>query len=98
MDEPTYDLAWIQHKVRAGEYRTTRAAAAGASELGFDEGDIVACICALTWADFFKTMESDRRPGLWQDVYRPVYDGHQVYLKLQMHHDSQAVVIQFKAR
>lgn len=99
MDQkPTYDLAWIQHKVRAGEYRITRAAANGAAGMGFDESDIVSCICALTWADFHKTMPSKRVSGLFQDVYKPVYQRVHVYLKLQVYMDADAVVIQFKEK
>jgi hypothetical protein len=36
-------------------------------------------------------MDSDQRPGLWQDVYRPVYEGRQVYVKLQIHQDAQVI-------
>jgi motility quorum-sensing regulator/GCU-specific mRNA interferase toxin len=54
------------------------------------------CVLALTPADFYKTMESEAAPGLWQDVYRPVFSGLAMYLKLQISFDGFVVVISFK--
>jgi hypothetical protein len=93
---PTYDLGEIQAKVRAGLYWITSAARRGGAALGFAEDDIVACVVSLGMADFYKTMEADAAPGLWQDVYRPVYDGVALYVKLQIERDGDAIVISFK--
>jgi len=41
-------------------------------------------------------MESETVPGLWQDVYRPVFEGLAMYLKLQIAFDGLVVVISFK--
>ena len=95
---PTYDLSEIQIKVRAGLYWTTSSARQGAAAAGLAETDIVVCVLSLTAADFYKTMESDAAPGLWQDVYRPLYGGVALYLKLQIAQDGDTVVISFKAR
>ncbi len=95
---PTYELAWIQFKVSERHYRITRLAADGAQALGFDEADITSCIAAVTAADFHKSMESEQAPGLWQDVYRPWYDGIQIYMKLQIDRTSGAVIVQFKQK
>ncbi len=43
-------------------------------------------------------MESEQAPGLWQDVYRPWYDGIQIYMKLQIDRTSGAVIVQFKQK
>jgi len=93
---PTYDLAEIQAKVRAGLFRITLAARRGAAGVGLDEDAVVSCILALNAADFYKTMEADAAPGLWQDVYRPMYGGIALYVKLQIDRDD-AIVISFKA-
>lgn len=102
MDEargvPTYDLAWVQALVESGHYRITISSMRGAAYLGFDELDICACVQALSLADFYKTMEADKAPGRWQDVYRPVYQGALVYVKVQVSHDARAVVVSFKQR
>jgi len=54
----------------------------------------------LSSADFYKSMESVNAPGRWQDVYRPVYRGRAIYLKLQIvRTDSSSdslIVISFK--
>jgi motility quorum-sensing regulator / GCU-specific mRNA interferase toxin len=97
-DEPTYDLAWIQYKLSTGRYRIERIASQGALALGFDEEDIVACVCSLSRADFHKSMESELRAGLWHDVYRPTYEGVRVYVKVQIDRSSDAIVIQFKKK
>ncbi len=73
-----------------------RGARDGAAELYLDEQDVCACLLALDDGDFYKTMESVKRPGLWQDVYRPRYAGHSLYLKVQLDVRSGAVVISFK--
>ena len=97
---PTYDLSEIQTKVRAGLYWITSSARQGAAAAGLAETDIVACVLSLTAADFYKTMEAEAAQGLWQDVYRPAYGRPAVdlYVKLQLAQDGDAVVISFKAR
>jgi hypothetical protein len=93
---PTYDLAEIQAKVRAGLFWITHAARRGGAGVGLDEAAIVSCVLSLNATDFYKTMEAEAAPGLWQDVYRPVYDRIALYVKLQIDCDE-AIVISFKA-
>ena len=69
-----------------------------AALLGFDEGDIVETVLELRPPDFYKSMEAERRPGLWQDVYRASRRGFRLYVKLQLGFDGYAVVIQFERR
>lgn len=92
----TYDLPEIQRKVAAGQYRVTRSAFEGAAALGMDESDVTACVLGLTRADFYKSMEAAKVPGLWQDVYRSRYQGEVLYVKLQVAVQGDAVVISFK--
>lgn len=94
----TYDLAEIQTKIQAGLYWITQSSRSGAAAAGLAESDIISCVLALTSADFYKTMESDAAPGLWQDVYRPVYGQTALYVKLQIAVDGDAIVISFKVR
>lgn len=95
---PTYDLARVQALVERGHYRITMSSMRGAARLGFDESDICACVQALSLSDFYKTMEAEKAPGRWQDVYRPVYQGTPMYVKVQISHDARAVVVSFKQR
>ena len=93
---PTYSLAEIQRQVQAGRYVVTRSTVQGAALLGLDEADVLACVAGMTRAEFYKSMPAERVPGLWQDVYRPTYQGHALYVKVQQRADTWAVVISFK--
>lgn len=97
---PTYDLAVIQQLVGQGPLSRviTSSALEGAALLSLDISNIVDVVLALTEADFYKSMESEASPGLWQDVYRHRYLGIELYIKLQLSPDGRAVVIQFKRR
>lgn len=98
---PSYDLAEVQALVRAGAWKATLVALNGAGELGLDRFDIEACVLALTGSDFYKTMPAERAPGLFQDVYRPWYLGHTLYVKVQMTchgANRNTVVISFKRK
>ena len=97
-NRPSYDLAEIQVKVAAGFYVVTDASGTGAGALGFDRTDIESCIAALDEPDFYKTMASGKRPELMLDVYRPVYEGKELYVKLQLNHVRRAVIVSFKER
>jgi motility quorum-sensing regulator/GCU-specific mRNA interferase toxin len=82
--------------VAAGAFVVTLSAREGAAEAGFDERDILACVLGLTPRDFYKSMAADKNPGLWQDVYRPTFQGTALYVKLQISAIDNAVVISFK--
>lgn len=71
---------------------------AGAVALGFDEGDILACVLGLKPTDFYKTMPAQKGVALMQDVYRPRYLGVRMYVKVQVTGDNVAVVISFKQK
>lgn len=98
--KPTYDLQHLQQLVGQGDVSrsVTGAAQLGAGRLGWDVPEIVAAVLELGAADFYKTMEADRCPGLWQDVYHLVFRGIEVYIKLQLSRRGRAVVVQFKRK
>ncbi len=95
---PSFDLAEVQRLVGGGQYRVTLVALNGAGELGFDQTDIRNCVLAMGPADFYKTMAAELIQGVMQDVYRPTYLGVELYVKVQLHPPTQAVVISFKKR
>ena len=54
-----------------------------------------------TYDHFHETMEAEKRPGFWQDVYRTEHGGILLYVKVQLEDsapDDLLVVIQFKRR
>lgn len=97
---PTYDLQHLQWLVGQGELTCfiSEAALLGGEELQIDRDGIVEVVLSLGPEDFYKTMEAERCPGLWQDVYHRWTEGVEWYIKLQIDQEGCAVVIQFKPR
>jgi motility quorum-sensing regulator / GCU-specific mRNA interferase toxin len=98
--KPTYDLRQLQQLVGQGELSCTitQAAKAGGALLGLDEEEIVESVLLLAPRHFYKSMESDKVPGLWQDVYHLQFRGQWLYIKLQLGTNGRAVIVQHKAR
>jgi hypothetical protein len=99
---PHYDLQLIQQLVRSRQYSPTGQALVDLGALGFEILDLEQCILALTQADFYKTMPSEKISDRWQDVYRPTYCGQPLYVKLQVvelnHSRKRAVIVSFKRK
>jgi hypothetical protein len=94
---PSYSLAQIQELVREGKYRITVSAFQTAALMGFLDEDITECIAAfLAPSHFYKTMASEQKAGLMQDVYKITFEGKRVYLKLQINQSGLAVIVSFK--
>ena len=91
---PHCKLATVKARVEANKVRTTHAARAGASELGFDLADMLAVVMALTPTDFYKSMTTHADHTIWQDVYRPSTQAGEVYLKLTVIDD--VLIVSFK--
>ncbi len=68
----------------------------GADDLGMDDAEVVAAIQALTLADFEKSMTSIADHKVWQDVYKPKYDGRQLYVKFTPDAQGALFLISFK--
>lgn len=97
---PTYDLQQLQQLIGQGLVSSwiMGTAKTGAAQLGFADEEIVDAVLQLTPQHFYKSMESERFPGLWQDVYHLDYRGVRLYIKLQMGVGVRAIVVQCKAR
>jgi motility quorum-sensing regulator/GCU-specific mRNA interferase toxin len=97
---PTYDLQQVQQLIGQGELSRviSHAAAEAADKLDFSREDVVEAVLSLAPGDFYKSMEAERLPGLWQDVYHLRYRGIDLYIKLQIDTKGRAVVIQFKRK
>ena len=97
---PTYDLRRVQQLVGQGPLSRsiTTAAVDGADRCGFVLRDIVQAVLALSPEHFYKSMESEKMPGFWQDVYHLEYRDVVLYIKLQIGPDGRAVVVQFKEK
>ncbi|ECC1694940.1 type II toxin-antitoxin system MqsR family toxin [Salmonella enterica] len=94
---PHTDLETVKDMVRQGKRRMTISAYNGAAAMGFGSRDeMYDAILALTPADFHKSMEAEKDPGYWQEVYRPTYLGQQIYLKFIVKDD--VVIVSFKEK
>jgi motility quorum-sensing regulator/GCU-specific mRNA interferase toxin len=74
----------------------TMTAADGAEDLGMDEQAVVDVIGGLTTRDFDKSMPSEVNPAIWQDVYKPVIEGRELYVKFTLDSQGQLLLISFK--
>jgi hypothetical protein len=82
--EPSYPLDQIKGLMRDGSWMLTRQAADDALALGFDEQDVYDCVVNyLAGTHFYKTMESEKKPGSMQDVYRITYAGEHLYVSFK---------------
>jgi hypothetical protein len=71
-------------------------AADGAEDLGLDEQAVVDIIAGLVASHFDKSMPSDVDPEIWQDVYKPVIEGRELYVKFTLDTQGELLLISFK--
>jgi motility quorum-sensing regulator / GCU-specific mRNA interferase toxin len=94
---PHYSLKTIKAAFAVvGRMNRTMTAAAGAEELGMDEQAVVDVVGGLTVDDFDKSMRSDVDPAIWQDVYKPIVDGRELYVKFTLDSRGELLLISFK--
>jgi motility quorum-sensing regulator / GCU-specific mRNA interferase toxin len=74
----------------------TMTAVEGADDLGLDDQAVVDVIAGLTTRDFDKSMPSEVDPAIWQDVYKPVIEGRELYVKFTLDSQKQLLLISFK--
>lgn len=96
--QPAYDLQELQRLIGQGPISSsiTGVAQERAAEFNCNEDDIVEAVLQLTPQHFYKSMESEKMPGLWQDVYHLEFRGIWLYIKLQIGIHGRAFVVQFK--
>lgn len=91
---PHCRLSVVKAMIEAGKVRSTMSALTGGAALGFDFAGIVEVVLALRSADFCKSMTTHADHRIWQDVYRPMTDAGEVYLKLTVIDD--VLIVSFK--
>ena len=92
MSKPTYALDLVKGLMEDGSWVLTETARDTATALGFDEEDVFDCVVGhLAETHFYKTMESEKKAGLFQDVYYITYGGFRLYIKLQVNVDAEVV-------
>jgi hypothetical protein len=94
---PVYPLLQVHGLMRTGKWEPTGTALSGAGEMDMDAVDIRKCVLRLRPTDYYHTLRAELRPGLFQDVYRPMYNEQRVFLKLQIV-EAYLTVISFKEK
>jgi len=76
----------------------TATALIGARAMGLDAAGAIAVVCAMTRADFFKSMTTHVASQVWQDVYHcATPNGKVAYVKVTLRANG-SIVIQFKEK
>jgi len=76
----------------------TTVARMGAADVGMSVADVFSVLTTLTMRDFYKSMTSYADHTSWQDVYRPLFQGTPLYLKLTIIPEHNLLVVSFKRR
>jgi motility quorum-sensing regulator / GCU-specific mRNA interferase toxin len=97
--KPHYDLAAVKVAVQQrGADAFTASALVGAQALGLNSAQTIKLVCAMTRADFYKSMTTHAASQVWQDVYHPVApNGKVAYVKVTLRAEG-SIVIQFKEK
>jgi len=61
-----------------------------------DEQAVVDVVARLRVQDFDKSMPSNADPTVWQDVYKPVIEGRELYVKFTSDSHGEPLLISFK--
>ena len=82
--KPHYDLATVKIALQQrGADAFTATALVGAQAMGLDSALAIRLVCAMTRADFYKSMTTHATSQVWQDVYHPVApNGKVAYVKI----------------
>lgn len=95
--KPRYPLAEIRAAfANADHINRTMTATEGAEDLGMDEQAVVDVIQGLTAEDFDKSMQDGRDPAVRQDVYKPIVDGRELYVKFRSDSLGGLLLLSFK--
>jgi len=76
--------------------RATWSALSGAARLGLDFDSMLKVVRGLGPGDFHKSMTTHADHTVWQDVYRPMTNAGEIYVKLTVVDD--VLIVSFKER
>jgi motility quorum-sensing regulator/GCU-specific mRNA interferase toxin len=91
---PHCKLSTVKSLLELGKVRATQSALTGGVALGLDFVEMLEVINGLKPSDFYKSMTTHANNRIWQDVYRPVTQVGEVYLKLTVIDD--VLIVSFK--
>lgn len=83
--EPHYALAEVAPAFSEDRYHVPARVARHVRSRGWDRTFVSECMCSLTNRDLHKSEPHRTRDGVWLDVYRPMFAGERMYVKLTAH-------------
>ena len=94
---PQYPLATVKAAFSdVARINRTMSAVEGADAMEMDDNTVVDVIAGLRASDFDKSMQSEINPAVWQDVYKPIIAGRQLYVKFTRDARGNLLLISFK--
>jgi motility quorum-sensing regulator / GCU-specific mRNA interferase toxin len=98
-DRPTHDLEAIKAVFSdTKNLNITGSALRDAAAIGYGSEEIIEVIQTIEAGHFYKTMASEKVPGLWQDVYRVPDAGLELYVKFTSDTVTEFKLLSFKER
>jgi motility quorum-sensing regulator/GCU-specific mRNA interferase toxin len=98
-DRPTHDLQAIKSVFsKPTDLNVTGTALRHAFALGYGRQEIVDVIQTIKAKHFYKTMPSEKNPGLMQDVYRVPHGDLELYVKFTSDLVTEFKLLSFKER
>lgn len=92
---PHTRLNTLKQMVRDGMVGITNTALISAAQIGFhSKHDILEVVLALSTGDFYKSMTAYHDHTCWHEVYRPIYKGQPLYIKLIV--SGNLLIVSFK--
>lgn len=93
---PGYGLTAVRCAFVADQFRVTTRVHRYLARIGWSRGTVRSCVASLTPTDFFKSQRHFNRADAWLDIYKPLYKGTRVYVKLTQHENGiEYVVLSF---
>lgn len=81
--KPHYDLNHLRTLIASGRIAFSNAALAGGSALSMDEEKMTLVVSNLQPKDFHLSKMANSQTKVWLDLYRPITDKGQIYLKIK---------------
>ena len=93
---PHYDLLRVAKLVKNGHYVLTAKVENDINSYGYTLTAVGEALLNINNTHFSKSMESERRPGEWLDVYSLPFDDDIFYIKFKISSEPAVVVLSFK--
>jgi hypothetical protein len=85
---PRYQLEVVQQAFAEDQFRVTTRVLTYLASVRWSRSTVQSCVACLARGDFFKSQRHVDRPDAWLDIYRPVYKGERLYVKLTLHENE----------